>query len=748
MSRLSQGLLLVGLALGVQLPAHAAREVTYRVAYDYDELGRVIRERRTGADAQEVVAARHEYDSEGRLVKTVDALGRTVQMNYDVHGRVTGSTDAAGSVGLAYDAGGRVSEVTDPRGLKTRYQYDGFGQLWRQDSPDTGVTQFTYDAAGRLTRTTRNDGSEVVYAYDGAGRLLSADAGTLSREFEYDSCASGLGRLCLAATMKGSELRDWVSHAYTPQGWLVERRYGGIDGNGIAYEDAIGYVYDGLGRVTTLHYPGGASVAYAYAQGRLSGMTATSGGSTRPVVGQLAYQPFGPAEGWAYGNGLSRHYAYDLNRRAIGISAGDGGPSLVQSLTYGFNDASEITAVTNAVDATLSQRYAYDGIGRLEAELNHGRGWEYDASGNRDRDSRGSQATTYTIDPASNRVLGSSGPSGVRRYDYDVLGNRIGESGAGRTASYGYDAFGRLEQAEVNGQAVAYTVNALGQRVRKEASAKTRYVYNGQNQLLAERTGGVWKRYLWLGGELVGVLASDNGLYYVHADHLGRPEVVTDGANQVAWRARNEDPYGARQVVVDRIEGLNLGFAGQYHDAETGLWYNGFRDYDASVGRYLQSDPIGLAAGVNTYVYVAADPVGGIDPLGLSAVGYVGGWIGGDAVVPDPSDAAWPKWAIYGLALGGAWALDHWVLSKQEDQGAQAPGMPTADDGYVCPKNWDGEKVRSPNGRGYGWPDNKGNVWVPTGPGSGAHGGPHWDVQKSGGGYINVYPGGRTRGGR
>ncbi|QBG89999.1 polymorphic toxin type 37 domain-containing protein [Xanthomonas oryzae] len=79
---------------------------------------------------------------------------------------------------------------------------------------------------------------------------------------------------------------------------------------------------------------------------------------------------------------------------------------------------------------------------------------------------------------------------------------------------------------------------------------------------------------------------------------------------------------------------------------------------------------------------------------------------------------------------------------------AQAPGMPTPEDGYVCPKKWDGKKVRSPNGRGHGWPDSKGNVWVPTGPGSGAHGGPHWDVQKPGGGYDNVYPGGRKRGGR
>lgn len=79
---------------------------------------------------------------------------------------------------------------------------------------------------------------------------------------------------------------------------------------------------------------------------------------------------------------------------------------------------------------------------------------------------------------------------------------------------------------------------------------------------------------------------------------------------------------------------------------------------------------------------------------------------------------------------------------------ADAPGQPKEEDGYTAPKKWDGKKVRSPNGRGYGWPDKNGNVWVPTGPGSSAHGGPHWDVQRPGGGYINVYPGGKTRGGR
>jgi RHS repeat-associated protein len=71
---------------------------------------------------------------------------------------------------------------------------------------------------------------------------------------------------------------------------------------------------------------------------------------------------------------------------------------------------------------------------------------------------------------------------------------------------------------------------------------------------------------------------------------------------------------------------LNLGFPGQYWDAESGLWHNGYRDYDYSSGRYLQSDPIGLGGGANTYTYVRGNPLNLVDPFGLVDLNLTAPW--------------------------------------------------------------------------------------------------------------------------
>ena len=101
----------------------------------------------------------------------------------------------------------------------------------------------------------------------------------------------------------------------------------------------------------------------------------------------------------------------------------------------------------------------------------------------------------------------------------------------------------------------------------------------------------------------------------------GRHAHTRPSDNAVVWKWENSDPFGAN-LPNENPSGLgafafNLRFPGQYYDQETGTHYNYFRDYDPATGRYVQSDPIGLSGGINTYGYVGASPLMYFDPDGL-----------------------------------------------------------------------------------------------------------------------------------
>jgi RHS repeat-associated protein len=123
-------------------------------------------------------------------------------------------------------------------------------------------------------------------------------------------------------------------------------------------------------------------------------------------------------------------------------------------------------------------------------------------------------------------------------------------------------------------------------------------------------------------------------IYPIYSDHLNTPRLITDATNRTVWEWP-VDTFGAG-VANENPSGLgtfafNLRLPGQYYDAETGLHYNYFRDYDPGVGRYVESDPIGLKGGVNLYLYVSASPVRWSDPYGLEGGGFAtryGNWCG------------------------------------------------------------------------------------------------------------------------
>lgn len=198
-------------------------------------------------------------------------------------------------------------------------------------------------------------------------------------------------------------------------------------------------------------------------------------------------------------------------------------------------------------------------------------------------------------------------------FTYDAAGNQTADN---RFASI-YNQTNRLAEVQQGGVTVArYLYNSEGQRVAKTVGlAVTHFVYGQDGQLLGiydGSDGSVIEEVVYLGAMPVATVRGGE-IFFIHTDHLGTPRVVSDGTQQILWRwdsnpfgeaTPNQNPDGNGASFV-----LNLRFPGQYFDAGTQCHYNYFRDYDPAIGRYIQSDPVGLEGGLNTFTYVFNNPL-------------------------------------------------------------------------------------------------------------------------------------------
>ncbi len=171
-------------------------------------------------------------------------------------------------------------------------------------------------------------------------------------------------------------------------------------------------------------------------------------------------------------------------------------------------------------------------------------------------------------------------------------------------------------------------------------------------------------------------------IYNIYADHLNTPRLIMDDAvSPVAvWRWDNDEAFG-RNAPDENPQGagpfvFNMRLPGQYFDAETNLHYNYFRDYDPEIGRYVQSDPMGLEGGISTYGYVGGDSLGNIDMYGLL---YGVPWQAPPNWMPQPPKAS-PQ--LLPIQYYGS-MLDFGIAYVQQRLATKGYASPSAPAGWV-----------------------------------------------------------------
>ena len=565
------------------------------------------------------VTTTYGYDSDGNVTSVQAPLSRNTSESYDALNRVTSITDpGSGVTQLSYDAENDLTSVTDPRALTTTYGYDGFGDLTSLVSPDTGASSYTYDQAGNIATATDARGAVATYGYDALNRVTSIAYsldGTTDQtvSFSYDQGTDGIGHLTGA-----SDAAHSMSWTYDALGEMT-----GMSQTVAGVNRSIGYGYTN-GDLTSLTTPSGQTVTYGYNSDHQ--ITSVSVNGTA-LLSNVSYEPFGPVDGWTWGNGTTFSRSFNGDGEITGISS----PANQEAVTY--DDASRISGITNTASGSSSWTYGYDALDRLTgaSSSSTSEGWTYDADGNRLSEA-GASPSTYSIASTSNEITGITGTLN-RTYTYDTAGNTTSNSIDTDT----YDDAGRLKTITNTSGTTTFTYNALGEMI--EASGPygtTIYAYDQAGHLEGEYdgSGNLIQETVWLGDIPVATLrpnGSSVAIYYVVTDQLSTPrEIIRPSDNAQMWTwfsgpfgsaAPNENPQGAGTFVYD------LRFPGQVAGAWGSTFQNDNRDYDPAVGRYVESDPIGLRGeSYSTFAYAGGDPIGNIDPPGL--------WWWGDPLPP------------------------------------------------------------------------------------------------------------------
>ncbi len=632
--------------------------------YDYDPAGNLI----SSTDARGV-----------QSLYTYDALNRLTSVTFpgDASENITFSYDATtnGNYGI-----GRLTGITDQSG-NTGFTYDYLGNLTQKQvtlNGRTHTTAYGYDATGRMVSMTHPSGNTYYYTYDALSRIAS-----ISVQENGQSTQQTLAGSITYQPFGGISQWTYGNGVIHTMGYDQDYRVTSITDVGNASINDLSYGYDANNNITnitdsldnllsqTLDYTAVDQIDEANGvYGQIKFEYDLVGNRTEKTTnGQIDTYNYSTNSNQLdqidFSDGSARNLAYD----SVGNLSTD---QHTQTATWSYNQQNRPTQVTTAIGSVnfvhnaLGQRvqkstnnehlnYLYNENGQLIATVNEQGDIieEYVWLGGTLIASKLETKPVHyhiTHRPTGKKIHTCSTTNGSSVGAVD--GTETGECAQWIKVKNG-DYF-HLQRATANhylkpdtnndGSAISIQPNAWSGTwtqwqhvpsdngygyIKNRATGKFVFLNGTSSQIQQQPSTwrGHYTQWKFEKAECAGCVtaaATSSQWVYVHNNHLDTPQTLTDDNQQVIWKLDSQTPFGVVDVNHD-VDGddylveFNLRFPGQYYDKETGLNYNYFRDYDPSLGRYVQSDPIGLSDGPNTYSYVHNNPLIYFDELGLSS---------------------------------------------------------------------------------------------------------------------------------